>query len=101
MCGSVWSDIMSDAEVKDQEPATSCEEHKQEMQNNQPEGNDEEKQRKSGDEDEESPGVREEGTETDTLKMTRESQVYTATRDTLFPKNITQTRTHALVSMYC
>ncbi|XP_035495206.1 cilia- and flagella-associated protein 251 isoform X1 [Scophthalmus maximus] len=87
---------MSDAEVKDQEPATSCEEHKQEMQNNQPEGNDEEKQRKSGDEDEESPGVREEGTETDTLKMTRESQVYTATRDTLFPKNITQTRTHAL-----
>lgn len=40
-------------------------------------------------------------TEADLLKMTGQSQVYTATRDTLFPKKITQTRTHALVSMSC
>nr|XP_057925759.1 cilia- and flagella-associated protein 251 isoform X1 [Doryrhamphus excisus]XP_057925760.1 cilia- and flagella-associated protein 251 isoform X1 [Doryrhamphus excisus] len=34
--------------------------------------------------------------EADKLRLTRESQVYTATRETLFPKEITRTRTHAL-----
>ncbi|XP_051278457.1 cilia- and flagella-associated protein 251 isoform X1 [Dicentrarchus labrax] len=37
-----------------------------------------------------------EETEAESLKMTGQSQVYTATRDTLFPKKITQTRTHSL-----
>ncbi|XP_033476347.1 cilia- and flagella-associated protein 251 [Epinephelus lanceolatus] len=41
-------------------------------------------------------GVGGEETEADTQKMTGQSQVYTATRDTLFPKKITHTRTHAL-----
>ena len=45
--------------------------------------------------------VRREETEADILKMTGQSQVYTATGDTLFPKKINHTRTHALVSMYC
>ncbi|XP_070760940.1 cilia- and flagella-associated protein 251 [Enoplosus armatus] len=40
-------------------------------------------------------GVGEE-TEADTLEMKGQSQVYTATRDTLFPKKITHARTHAL-----
>ncbi|XP_028434267.1 cilia- and flagella-associated protein 251 [Perca flavescens] len=40
--------------------------------------------------------VRREETEADILKMTGQSQVYTATRDTLFPKKINHTRTHAL-----
>lgn len=42
-----------------------------------------------------------EETEADLPKMTGQSQVYTATRDTLFPEKITQTTTHALVSMSC
>ncbi|XP_049434683.1 cilia- and flagella-associated protein 251 isoform X2 [Epinephelus fuscoguttatus] len=41
-------------------------------------------------------GVGGEETEADIQKMTGQSQVYTATRDTLFPKKITHTRTHAL-----
>lgn len=47
-------------------------------------------------------GVREEP-EDDLLKTSGRSQVYTATRDTLFPKKITPdiTRTHSLVSMSC
>lgn len=46
-------------------------------------------------------GVKE--TEDDLLKTSGRSQVYTATRDTLFPKKITPdiTRTHSLVSMSC
>ncbi|XP_040052685.2 cilia- and flagella-associated protein 251 [Gasterosteus aculeatus] len=43
-----------------------------------------------------SSGVKREETGADTLKMTGQSQVYTATRDTLLPKNITHTPTHAL-----
>eukprot|EP00064_Thunnus_orientalis_P015548 superscaffoldBa00002897_g15602 len=53
-------------------------------------------QRKSGMDKEDGVGVRREETDSDTLKLTAESQVYTATRDTLFPKKITHTRTHAL-----
>nr|XP_020458174.1 WD repeat-containing protein 66 isoform X2 [Monopterus albus] len=59
------------------------------------EGDDMEKP-KSSEETEEGAGVRRGETETDTLKMNGQSQVYTATRDTLFPKKITHTRTHAL-----
>ncbi len=44
-----------------------------------------------------SAGVGEE-TEADLLKMSGQSQVYTATRDTLFPKKTNQTTAHALVS---
>ncbi|XP_040011635.1 cilia- and flagella-associated protein 251 [Xiphias gladius] len=40
--------------------------------------------------------IRREETETDTPKMSRQSQVYTSTRGTLFPKKRTHTRTHAL-----
>ncbi|XP_042343757.1 cilia- and flagella-associated protein 251 [Plectropomus leopardus] len=47
-------------------------------------------------EDEKRAGGREDQTETDTLQITRKSQVYTATRDTLFPKKITHNTTHAL-----
>ncbi|XP_044228607.1 cilia- and flagella-associated protein 251 [Thunnus albacares] len=53
-------------------------------------------QRKSGKDKEDGVGVRREETDSNTLKVTAESQVYTATRDTLFPKKITHTRTHAL-----
>ncbi|XP_069555476.1 cilia- and flagella-associated protein 251 [Brachyistius frenatus] len=56
----------------------------------------EEKQRKSSDEAQESAGVRNTDTEPGTLETTGQSQVFTATRDTLFPKKMTQTRTHAL-----
>ena len=54
---------------------------------------DETKQTRSSDEAEESVEVRGEETE-----MTRQSQVYSATTDTLFSKS--PTRTHALVSMF-
>lgn len=45
-------------------------------------------------------GVRREETES-ILEMTGQSQVYTATRDTLVPKKITHTGAHALVSKCC
>uniref|UniRef100_A0A8D0CXW5 Cilia- and flagella-associated protein 251 n=1 Tax=Sander lucioperca TaxID=283035 RepID=A0A8D0CXW5_SANLU len=41
--------------------------------------------------------VRRDETEADIIKMTGQSQVYTATRDTLFQKKINHTKTHALV----
>ena len=44
--------------------------------------------------------VREE-TQAEKLKTTEQSQVYTATPDTLFSKKMNHTRTHALVSMTC
>ncbi|XP_040897933.1 cilia- and flagella-associated protein 251 [Toxotes jaculatrix] len=87
---------MSDVEDKEHESSTNCKVEKQQVQDNRPAGNDEEKLRRSSDEAEESAGVRREQAETDTVKMTRQSQVYTATRDTLFPKKITHSRTHAL-----
>ncbi|XP_023266435.1 cilia- and flagella-associated protein 251, partial [Seriola lalandi dorsalis] len=87
---------MSDAEAKKHQPSTSVKVEQQKWQDNRPAGNDEEKQRKSSDEAEESATVRREETEPDTHKMSWQSQVYTATRDTLFPKKITQPRTHAL-----
>ncbi|XP_045891986.1 cilia- and flagella-associated protein 251 isoform X2 [Micropterus dolomieu] len=49
----------------------------------------------TNEEDKRSAGVREE-TKADILKRTGQSQVYSATRDTLFPKKITHTGTHAL-----
>lgn len=67
--------------------------------------NDEEEDMSQGEQrnsrEEDGEGVRREESETDILKLTGESQVYTATRDTLFPKKITHTRTHALVSICC
>ncbi|XP_071339121.1 cilia- and flagella-associated protein 251 [Trachinotus anak] len=86
---------MSDAEAKEHEPPTGFEVEKQQVQNNRAASN-EEKQRKSSNEAEDGAAVRGEEAETDTFEMSRQSQVHTATRDTLFPKKITHTRTHAL-----
>lgn len=57
------------------------------------------KQRTSSPEAKETAEVRSEETETDSAKTTQQSQVYTATRDTLFPKTIPHSRTHALVGL--
>ncbi|KAM7416685.1 hypothetical protein PAMA_018645 [Pampus argenteus] len=53
-------------------------------------------ERKSGEDRGDGVGVRREKTDTDIVKVTGESQVYTASRDTLFQKKITHTTTHAL-----
>lgn len=58
-------------------------------------------QRKSREDRQESVKFSRVGTETDELKPNAESQVYTATKDTLFPQEISHSKTHALVSMYC
>ncbi|XP_018523966.1 cilia- and flagella-associated protein 251 [Lates calcarifer] len=87
---------MSDAEAKEHEPLRSCRAEEEQVQEKGPAGNNDEEQRMRSDEAEERGGVSREETETDTLRMTRQSRVYTATRDTLFPKEITHTRTHAL-----
>lgn len=92
---------MSDAEAKEHEPLRSCRAEEEQVQEKGPAGNNDEEQRMRSDEAEERGGVSREETETDTLRMTRQSRVYTATRDTLFPKEITHTRTHALVSTVC
>lgn len=43
----------------------------------------------------------EDETQAELLKRPGQSQVYTATRDTLFPKKIPHTTTHALVGSLC
>ena len=94
-------DKMSDDEAKEHEPSTSWKMEKPRVQDDRAVGREEEKQMKSGDEAEKSGAARREEKAPDKFKMTPQSQVYTATRDTLFPKNTTHTRTHALVSMSC
>lgn len=77
------------------EPSTSCNAEKQQVEDNGSASDDEEKQRRSTDQ---TPAARREETEPGTPSMSRQSQIYTATRDTLFPKKSTHNKTHALVS---
>lgn len=77
---------MSDAENKEQEPCKGDETEDQQVQDNRPAEDDEETQGSSSD------GARREETE-----IPGQSQVYTATKDTLFQNTTTQTKTHALV----
>lgn len=85
---------MSDDKIKEQDTSSRDE---QQEQAKRPAGNAAGKQSESSGEAEETAEVRREETETDKVKMAQKSKVYTATRDTLFPKKITHTRTHALV----
>ncbi|KAM9858625.1 cilia- and flagella-associated protein 251 [Aulostomus maculatus] len=100
---------MSDAEAKKNEPSVShqvqvvqdaeSEEHKQPACSSNDEEEEEPEdsrgeQRKSSEEEEDNESFREPGT--DKHKLTRESQVYSATRDTLFAKRETPIKIHAL-----
>lgn len=77
------------------EPSTNFSAEKHQVKDNGSASNGEEKQRSR----DEAPPVRSEETEPSTPKMNRQSLIYTATRDTLFPKKTTHNKTHALVSM--
>ena len=94
-------DVMLDPEDNKKGPSTSFKAEKLEAAGPLEESVavDEEKQGKSGDEEKDVKDKSNVEIGPDRVKMTGQSLVYTATKDTLFTEKISHTRNHALVSI--
>ncbi|KAK2902064.1 cilia- and flagella-associated protein 251 [Channa argus] len=87
---------MSVAKSEEHEPPTNNDVEEQQVQDSRPSGEEEEKQSERSMAKEEPAEIRRGVTETGKLKMAGQSQVYTATSNTLFSKKTTHPKTHAL-----